>query len=1081
MLRYVIGITFVTAVIIIVRALTNGKVLKKHQYAFWLIIPLYMILMPFIRIDVPAVSELKSLLVKKTEITYEAPVPKMPAVDVDNNKVKPDEQSKHAEVNELDNKAANPENLPLPANNNVSKIESRTKNTIKTETLLGYIACSVSAFLVLALLVYNAGFITYCRHKREYAGKDPSGKLKIYRIKHRGTPFLLFNKIYVDKDIENLSEYVICHEACHYKHGDHIWVLVRYLVLLLNWYNPVIWAAFILSGQDCELACDEEVLRTCSSGSAKEYAKTLFSMLQRKTGMSFGFTVSTGMRGGYKMMKNRISSIKKPAEKSKKALAFSIAVLLLFTSCSFANSSDNTGKISKNTPWFTSETYDIDLGLKKDRDIYYPNLFFLGADEKYYVVCAEGSYVEENADLPTFEEFLTVKVINRNTKQTVNTVNIKRDLDKNSGEYINTEASFYMDGKITVKTNSNERDYDPATGNLLDSRPLANKDAGWDSRFFKIGNYRIETALADDEGGLYHTNVVITSPDGKSSLVELNEPGNRIYSSVVLALNDTTVLIPAISDKGNRYYELDLTTNKLTTGDEKNYSWFDPNELTEAFTGTNGEVYCRTLSGLARVNVSAKKVEDVFTFNWCGINRGKVSDLKFIECTGDTIIMFGQTSGDSEYESIKKTCQIVEFTKAKKNPNAGKTVLELYAPYVTNYIGEAIARYNDTNKNYFIEVVDRYNQTSNYSESQVKNLDDTGIIMLNSELNMSNALAKDIISGKGPDILINTSNYGQLNNPDYLMDLTPYVKDLDPDKYYTNIIEGAKRDGVIYQLPVGFVIEGIKTDEKYAGKTGVGFTLDEYKSLVDGVLNGENIMYFGQAILFAKLFNAMDDKFIVNGKADLTGPEFAALADYVKNNVPKDGVPYGEFSSGLTEALNYAEYDSEIQGYRDYFDDYADRNGSIKNPTVLGIPSVDGRGPRYSSNCSVAISKETVDADACGEFVKMLLSDELQTYLAMNDTFVLNRNASQNAGEAAVNYFNTFVRKGSTYYVELNNSDINKVEQTILNCSRMRSDNSSISMILIEEMPAYFLGQKDLDAVIKIAQNRIQKVIDERG
>ena len=40
MLRYVIGITFITAVIIIVRALTNGKVLKKYQYAFWLIIPL---------------------------------------------------------------------------------------------------------------------------------------------------------------------------------------------------------------------------------------------------------------------------------------------------------------------------------------------------------------------------------------------------------------------------------------------------------------------------------------------------------------------------------------------------------------------------------------------------------------------------------------------------------------------------------------------------------------------------------------------------------------------------------------------------------------------------------------------------------------------------------------------------------------------------------------------------------------------------------------------------------------------------------------------------------------------------------
>ena len=36
-------------------------------------------------------------------------------------------------------------------------------------------------------------------------------------------------------------------------------------------------------------------------------------------------------------------------------------------------------------------------------------------------------------------------------------------------------------------------------------------------------------------------------------------------------------------------------------------------------------------------------------------------------------------------------------------------------------------------------------------------------------------------------------------------------------------------------------------------------------------------------------------------------------------------------------------------------------------------------------------------------------------------------------------------------------------------------------MILIEEMPAYFLDQKSLDAVIKIAQNRVQKVLDERG
>ena len=47
-------------------------------------------------------------------------------------------------------------------------------------------------------------------------------------------------------------------------------------------------------------------------------------------------------------------------------------------------------------------------------------------------------------------------------------------------------------------------------------------------------------------------------------------------------------------------------------------------------------------------------------------------------------------------------------------------------------------------------------------------------------------------------------------------------------------------------------------------------------------------------------------------------------------------------------------------------------------------------------------------------------------------------------------------------------------------CSRIKCNDPAISKILIEEMPAYFLGQKDLDAVVSIAQDRIQTVLDER-
>ena len=38
MLRYVFGITLLALGIIVIRALSNGKILRKHQYAFWIIV-----------------------------------------------------------------------------------------------------------------------------------------------------------------------------------------------------------------------------------------------------------------------------------------------------------------------------------------------------------------------------------------------------------------------------------------------------------------------------------------------------------------------------------------------------------------------------------------------------------------------------------------------------------------------------------------------------------------------------------------------------------------------------------------------------------------------------------------------------------------------------------------------------------------------------------------------------------------------------------------------------------------------------------------------------------------------------------
>ena len=50
----------------------------------------------------------------------------------------------------------------------------------------------------------------------------------------------------------------------------------------------------------------------------------------------------------------------------------------------------------------------------------------------------------------------------------------------------------------------------------------------------------------------------------------------------------------------------------------------------------------------------------------------------------------------------------------------------------------------------------------------------------------------------------------------------------------------------------------------------------------------------------------------------------------------------------------------------------------------------------------------------------------------------------------------------------------------INSCSAVSTTDAAITAIIREEMPAYFSGQKTLDEVISILEDRIQTFLDER-
>ena len=776
------------------------------------------------------------------------------------------------------------------------------------------------------------------------------------------------------------------------------------------------------------------------------------------------------------------------------SLVLAFSFILACTSCAKKEKTKKSKIITEDTPWFDYTATDIESGADPEKQVEYLHQVLAGTDDKYYVIFSRGRYQmppDDEIDYSTFDynsyNFDIVTVVDRNTKKAVNYINLNEGLNTDLLTYEHVDTAVYIDGKVTVKTNLKIRDYDPLSGKVLAERPSNSNDAVPTSHFYKVGEYLIETEQDWDDYSRTFATVRVTAPDGNITSFDFNEPGEDLYIQAVLALSGTKVVIPVLTTKGYRYYELDLTANKLSQGKEKDYQWLGADNLGDVTTGTDGQVYNCTSDGVSRIDAVKKSIEEVFDYGWCGMNRGIMgsNNLKLAECSGDRMIFIGQIKPISKYESVPTDFQIIEFTKTSKNPNAGKTILELYSKEIDEVIGAAIQQFNEQNSKYYIELADTYNDSEFVDTALYKNVDnedDWNKLKIKSAAGESNALAMDILNGEGPDILLNTDSYSRLNRSNYLVDLSPYVKDLDPEKYFTNIVEGARTGGAIYQLPVSFGIRGICTDIKYAGSSGAGFTLDEYKSFVKNNLNGYDPMMTGQAVYFSQLFNTMNEKFIVDGKADFTGPEFKELADYVKDNVPEKGLVWNDINDLEYELREKAQYWS-VRGIGSF---YQLSGGPIKSATVLGTPSLDGRGPMYFCNYSVAISANSADADACGEFVKILLSDEIQLKLALNDYFVLNRNAFRTAGTAANNYYNNGgeeTASGSGVHVEtkLTEADIDNIERIIFTCSKMTSEDSDISIILIEEMPAYFLGQKSLDAVIKIAQNRAQKVLDERG
>lgn len=136
---------------------------------------------------------------------------------------------------------------------------------------------------------------------------------------------------------EKQREYVILHEKNHIRRFDHITKLLSFTVLMLHWYNPLVWIGYNLMVRDMEMSCDERVLRELGEAEKKNYGLTLVAV-----GANRRFAAAAPLSFGENVVEKRIVNVLKFKKPKTIAIILCVAVCIAVGAVCLTNSVNKT-------------------------------------------------------------------------------------------------------------------------------------------------------------------------------------------------------------------------------------------------------------------------------------------------------------------------------------------------------------------------------------------------------------------------------------------------------------------------------------------------------------------------------------------------------------------------------------------------------------------------------------------------------------------------------------------------------------------------------------------------------------------
>ena len=159
---------------------------------------------------------------------------------------------------------------------------------------------------------------------------------------------LIHPVIYLSSGLDPESRNVVlCHERVHLQRRDYLFKPAALLICCVHWFNPLVWLAFYLMNMDCEMSCDEKVVKLLGEESKKIYSYTL---LEEASGGEWkryrGGSICALLSFGEDHVKNRIRHVLDYRKPPFWVMIGAAAVIVVLVVCLCSNPGGGTDAVN---------------------------------------------------------------------------------------------------------------------------------------------------------------------------------------------------------------------------------------------------------------------------------------------------------------------------------------------------------------------------------------------------------------------------------------------------------------------------------------------------------------------------------------------------------------------------------------------------------------------------------------------------------------------------------------------------------------------------------------------------------------